>query len=157
MQLSTRHMIALTAAIIFAPLSSAISQQPGKPPVIVSRFDACTFFAKAELEAAVGYPLGPSKRGRNEPSCRFPNTRGTVTVRVGDRVTAQEFDELRQQIGAQAEPVRGVGDRAYFWGPRLYVGVGTEQLVLTVSTEQLTPQLRAGLTSLGRLGATRLR
>ena len=138
--------------------SSSIDVQPGAPPVIASNVDPCTFFSKAELESACGVPYGPPKKGRDEPSCRFYNSNtGSVTVRAGEQVSQQDFDALREQIGAEAERVSGIGESAYFWGPKLYVRNNGRQLVIYVSTDQLTPQLRTALTTLGKLGAPRLR
>ena len=138
--------------------SSSLDVQPGAPPVIATNADPCTFFSKVELESAFGVPYGPPKKGRNEPSCRFYNsTTGSVTVRAGEQVSAQEFDALREQIGAEAERVSGIGESAYFWGPKLYVRNNGRQLVIYVSTDQLTAQLRTALTTLGKLGAPRLR
>ena len=137
---------------------SPLDVQPGAPPVIATNADPCTFFAKAELESAFGVPFGPPKKGRGEPSCRFYNSNtGSVTVRAGEAVSKADFDALRQQIGAEAEPVSGIGESAYFWGPKLYVLASGRQLIIYVSTDQLTPQLRTTLTSLGKLGAPRLR
>jgi hypothetical protein len=138
--------------------SSSIDVQPGAPPVIATNVDPCTFFSKAELELAFGVPFGPPKKGRNEPSCRFYNSNtGSVTVRAGEQVSQQDFDAVREQIGAEAERVSGIGESAYFWGPKLYVRNNGRQLVIYVSTDQLTPQLRGVLTTLGMLGASRLR
>ena len=138
--------------------SSSLDVQPGAPPVVATNADPCTFFSKAELESAFGVPYGPPKKGRNEPSCRFYNSNtGSVTVRAGEQVSAQDFDALREQIGAEAERVGGIGESAYFWGPKLYVRNNGRQLVIYVSTDQLTPQLRTALTTLGKLGAQRLR
>ena len=138
--------------------STSIDLQPGTPRVVATNVDPCTFFSKAELESAFGVPFAPPRKGRGEPSCRFynPNT-GSVTVRAGETVSKADFDALRQQIGAEAEPVSGIGESAYFWGPKLYVLGSGRQLIIYVSTDQLTPQLRAALTALGKLGAPRLR
>ena len=137
---------------------SSLDVQPGAPPVIATNADPCTFFTKAELESAFGVPFGPPKKGRGEPSCRFYNSNtGSVTVRAGEAVSKTDFDALRQQIGAEAEPVSGIGEGAYLWGPKLYVLGSGRQLIIYVSTDQLTPQLRTALTSLGMLGAPRLR
>ncbi|HKP16505.1 MAG TPA: hypothetical protein VJT85_10570 [Gemmatimonadaceae bacterium] len=137
---------------------SSIDVQPGAPPVIGTNVDPCTFFSKAELESAFGVPFAPPKKGRGEPSCRFYNSNtGSVTVRAGETVSKADFDALREQIGAETERVSGIGESAYLWGPKLYVLNNGRQLIIFVSTDQLTPQLRATLTSLGRLGAPRLR
>jgi hypothetical protein len=138
--------------------SSSVGVQPAAPPVIATNVDPCTFFSKGELESAFGVRFGPPKRGRDEPSCRFYNsTTGSVTVRAGEQVSVRDFDALREQIGAEAERVSGIGESAYFWGPKLYVRGNGRQLVIYVSTDQLTPQLRTALITLGRLGASRLR
>ena len=141
-----------------APSTSSTDVQPGNPPVIATNLDPCTFFSKQELESAFGVPFAPPKKGRGEPSCRFYNSNtGSVTVRAGEMVSKADFDALRQQIGAEAEPVSGIGESAYLWGSKLYVLNNGRQLVLYVSTDQLTPQLRTALVSLGKLGASRLR
>jgi len=44
-----------------AQSASASGPQPGSPPANTSNVDPCTFFTKAELESAVGYPLGPER------------------------------------------------------------------------------------------------
>ena len=142
----------------FSSASPSTDVQPGAPPVIATNVDPCTFFSKAELELAFGVPFGPPKKGRDEPSCRFYNSNvGSVTVRAGEQVSQQDFAAVREQIGAEAERVSGIGESAYFWGPKLYVRNYGRQLVIYVSTDQLTPQLRGALTTLGMLGASRLR
>ena len=141
-----------------APSSSTSGAQPGAPPANTSNVDPCTFFTKAELEAAVGYPLGPAKRVRGEPTCRFPNsTRGTVTVRAGDLVTPAQFDSLKLYTGPDIEPVSSIGDKAFLWGARIYALAGNRQLMVNLDMHELTPDVRTTLTSLARLGVTRLR
>ena len=141
-----------------APSASASGVQPGSPPANTSNVDPCTFFTKAELESAVGYPLGPAKPGRGEPTCRFPNpTRGTVTVRAGDLVTPAQFDSLKLYTGTDIEPVSGIGDKAFLWGARIYVLSGNRQLMVNLDKHDLTPEVRATLTSLGKLGVPRLK
>jgi len=137
---------------------SASASQPGSPPSSRSNVDPCTFFTKAELESAVGYPLGPAKPGRGEPTCRFPNpTRGTVTVRAGDLVTPAQFDSLKLYTGTDIEPVSGIGDKAFLWGARIYVLSGNRQLMVNLDKHDLTREVRATLTSLGKLGVPRLK
>ena len=141
-----------------APSASSPGAQPGAPPANTSNVDPCTFFTKAELESAVGYPLGPAKPGRGEPTCRFPNpTRGTVTVRAGDLVTPAQFDSLKLYTGPDIEAVSGIGDKALLWGARIYVLSGNRQLMVNLDKHELTPEVRAILMSLGKLGVPRLR
>lgn len=141
-----------------APSSPPSGVQPGSPPASSSNVDPCTFFTKAELESAVGYPLGPAKAVRGEPTCRFPNpTRGTVTVRAGDLVTPAQFDSLKLYTGPDIEPVSGIGDKAFLWGARIYVLSGNRQLMVNLDKHELTPDVRTTLTSLAKLGVTRLK
>lgn len=146
----------LVQPAIAAP--SVSGAQPGSPAASTSNVDPCTFFTKAELESAVGYPLGPAKPVRGEPTCRFPNpTRGTVTVRAGDLVTPAQFDSLKLYTGPDIEPVSGVGDKAFLWGARIYALSGNRQLMVNLDKHELTPDVRATLTSLAKLGVPRLR
>ena len=121
--------------------------------------DPCTFFSKAEIESAFGVTFGAPKRSTTiaGPSCMFysANT-GTVSVRAGEVVTPAQFDSLRTGLGNSAEPVSGIGQAAFFWVGRLYVLNNGQQLIVSVSGE-MTPQFRAALIKLGRLGAPRLR
>ena len=141
-----------------AQSAASSGKQQGSPQAARSNVDPCTFFTKAELESAVGYPLGPAKPGRGEPTCRFPNpTRGTVTVRAGDLVTPAQFDSLKLYTGTDFEPVSGVGDKAFLWGARIYVLSGNRQLMVNLDKHDLTPEVRTTLTSLGKLGVPRLK
>jgi hypothetical protein len=124
-----------------------------------TEIDPCTFFSKAEIEAAFGFPYGPPKKSSTfaGPSCMFysPNT-GTISIRAGEAKTRAQFDSLRTALGENAEPVSGVGQAAFFWVGHLYVFNNGRELVVSVSGER-TPQIRASLIKLGRLGAPRLR
>ena len=150
MRLLTGFAVAITLGASGPP--------PGSPPANRSDVDPCTFFTKGELESAVGYPLGPAKRVRGEPTCRFPNpTRGTVTVRAGDLVTPAQFDSLKLYTGSDIEPVSGIGDKAFLWGARIYALAGNRQLMVNLDKHELTPDVRTALTALAKLGVTRLR
>jgi hypothetical protein len=138
--------------------STPLDAQPGKPPVIETNADPCTFFSKAEIEAAFGVPFAPPKKGRNEPNCRFYNSStGSVTITAGVPSTRAQFDSTRMFIGPEVEPVSGIGETAYLWGTKLYVLNNGRLLIIYVSTDPLTPKIRTALTSLGKLGAPRLR
>ncbi len=123
--------------------------------------DQCTFFSRAELEAAFGLTLRPGQSRTGEPACDFEsNDRRRVTVSVGPphSVSVQEFNELRETIGPEAEPVSGIGDAAFFWWARIYVTTGNRQLTISRENEaKPTPELRAALTSLAKTGVARLK
>ena len=136
-------------------LGAASSASQGAP------VDQCTFYSKAELESAFGLTLGDGKARTGEPACDFETRDGRrVTVSVGPThsVSVQEFNELRETIGPEAEPVSGIGDAAFFWGARIYVTTANRQLTISRENEaEVTPALRAALTSLARTGVSRLR
>ena len=144
--------------------STTITLAIGAAALLVQAFgtsdiDPCTFFSKAEIEAAFGLPYGPPKKGNSTfagPSCMYysPNT-GTISIRAGEAVTRAQFDSFRAALGDKAEPVSGVGETAFFWVGHFYVLDKGRQLVVSVSGE-LTPQWRAALIKLGKLGAPRL-
>ena len=64
---------------------------------------------------------------------------------------------MKLYTGSDIEPVSGVGDQAFLWGARIYVLSGGRQLMVNLDKHDLTPEVRATLTSLGKLGAGRLR
>ena len=140
--------------------SSSTAQTPATDSAASSAkpADPCTFITRDELQSALGYTLEPGVRTQGEPSCRFASSSGdTVIIALPTaNVTEADFNSWRQMAGASAEPVTGVGDAAYFWGPRLYVRVGAKTFTISIADKDLTPQLRAGLTTLGQTGAARI-
>lgn len=145
---STIMTLVLTTAL-FARSNDMTGEAPPDP---------CTFFSKAELQSAFGHPYGPPKKGSTMagPTCMFysPNT-GTISVRAGEVLTRAQFDSFPAALGNAAEPVSGVGERAFLYRGHLYVFSKGRQLVVSVSGE-LTPKWRAALIKLGKLGAPRL-
>ena len=86
----------------------------------------------------------------------YSRNTGTISIRAGEVVNRAQFDSLRTALGDKAVPVNGVGETAFFWVGHFYVLNKGRQLVVSVSGE-LTPQWRAALIKLGKLGAPRLR
>ena len=136
--------------------ASAMDVQAGATPATRQGGDPCTFFSKAEIESAFGFPFGPPKKTA-QPACMFysQNT-GTISIRFGDPVTRAQFDSLPMALGTSAEPVSGIGDTAFFYAGTLFVFSKGRQLIVGVSGE-LTPPIRAAVIKLGKLGAGRLR
>jgi hypothetical protein len=120
--------------------------------------DPCAFFTTEDLGAAFGRVFAPGKATPGEPSCTFETTTGeSVSIALPTApVSDAEFNSWKQMAGAQADAVSGIGDAAYFWGPRLYVRVGTRTFTISVADKELTPEIRDALTKLGRLGASKL-
>ena len=156
-------ILALACVATSACSKSDSSSAAQTPSVAVSdsakSIDPCTFLTKEDLQSALGYTLEPGAPTQGEPSCRFVSSSGdTVTIAMPTaNVTEADFNSWRQMAGPSAEPVTGIGDAAYFWGPRLYVRVGVKTFTISITAKELTPQLRAGLTALGQSGAAKLR
>ena len=143
--------------------------------------DACTFFTRAELEERLGWELREGEREeqpggtqcdfempagmyitRTFPNPPLPQSVGFSSINVNTHgSTAATFDEFRQQLGADAEEVPGIGDGAYFYGrDMLYVRVGNRGFSLRIYTNASSDadwaKVREVMLDLARLGASRL-
>jgi hypothetical protein len=142
-----------TAQVPSATPSAAPAQSPPKST------DPCTFLTEKDLESALGYVFTTGKPTQGEPSCTFTATSGdSVIVAIPTAsVSDAEFNSWKQMAGADAEPVSGVGDAAYFWNSRLYIHSGNRTATISVVDRDVTPELKAGLRKLGEMAASRLR
>jgi hypothetical protein len=140
--------------------SSATDVQPGVAATTQGDVDPCTFFSKAEIEKAFGARFGPPKKKDNPfagPMCLLPGTTtGAISIRAGEAVGRAQFDSLPMMLREHAERLSGLGESAFLYNTTLYVFNNGRQLVVSASGA-MTPQLRAALLTLGRLGAPRLR
>jgi hypothetical protein len=143
--------------------------------------DACTFFTRAELEEQLGWELrdGELEEQPGGTECEFEVPPGMYVTRTFENPplpqsvgfsgitvnthssTAANFNEFRQQLGAAAEEVPGIGDGAYFYGPdMLYVRVGNRGFSLRIYADAASDadraKVREVLLALARLGAARL-
>lgn len=145
--------------------------------------DSCTFFAKGDLETALGRQLRdgdpqsvPEGAGS---SCVFKKQLGrdaTRTFAVPALPAAVAFGsvtistspadpeavaQIRRLDPAAFDDVPGLGDDAYFLGPNLlHVRVGNRSFSARIDPEARSPEeqaeLRKVLVSLGRQGVSRL-
>ena len=150
----------LTIAACSKGDSSSTAQTPAADSAASSAksADPCNFLTKDDLQSALGYTLEAGVQTQGEPSCRFVSSSDdTVTIALPTaNVTEADFNSWREMAGASAQPVTGVGDAAYFWGPRLYARVGVKTFTISIAARDLTPELRSGLTTLGQTGAARI-
>lgn len=120
--------------------------------------DACTLVSNDEIGTAAGTTVR-SSRPRQVPDgseCQYQTGAGFAVTIVISPVEAKDFAELRDLFGAEAQPVAGVGDAAYFLGnERLYVRVGRQQLVVTRGSEA-DATFRDVLLAIARLAVPRL-
>ena len=144
--------------------------------------DACTFFAKAELENALGIGLRDgepqSVAEPNESSCRFRRQLGRDATRTFPNplpasagftsltISASPADpaavaEIRELDPGAFEDVPGLGDDAYYLGPALlHVRVGQRGFSIRIepeaSSEGDRAKVREAMIALARAGASRL-
>ena len=92
--------------------------------------DPCGIVTKEELEAALGFSLGPGQPGTGaigdaecayrSPSDQTPGTMPNVTVAVfRSRLARTTYDGLRESASPSATDVAGLGDKAY-----VFIGAG---------------------------------
>lgn len=142
--------------------------------------DACAFFARDELEKAVGWELrqGEAKDVSAGSSCEFEAQTAAYATRTypnpalppaagfsGATITvyparADSFAQGKVMPGATAKP--GLGDDAYFNGPNfLHVRVGDRAFSVRLYVNEPgpagRPKLEALMQQLGTSGAARLR
>lgn len=145
--------------------------------------DACTFFARAELESAIGSELREgepqSVADQSESSCRFRKQLGSKAARTFpdpalpgslgfDSVTVstssadpEAVAEIRKLDPAAFEDAPGVGDDAYFLGPALlHVRVGNRGFSLRINPDPQSlddqAKVREVMLALAKTGASRL-
>jgi hypothetical protein len=143
--------------------------------------DACTFFAKADLESAVGWELREAEpenvpdgsvcnfdiqRGidttRTFPNPALPRSIGFSSVVIGISAADPEaVAEIRQLDPAAFEDVAGLGDDAYYLGPNLlHVRVGDRSFSVRInsdaSSEADVAKVRAVILALARSGVSKL-
>ena len=88
--------------------------------------------------------------------CLYQTRAGFAFRIVISAVDPKDFDELRGLFGAEAKPVAGVGDAAYFLkNERIYVRVGRQQFVASRGDGDV--KFREALLALAKLAVPRLR
>ena len=126
---------------------------------VQARNDPCTFFTKAELEAAFGYTLQPARPDATKQLCSF-NGRNNPSITISiptEATTAEDFNLFISTIGEEAEKISGVGDAAFLWMSRMYVRVGTRSVTIGAGEDKASPKVRGVLIALGKTAATRLK
>lgn len=141
--------------------------------------DACTFFSRNELEAAVGWELryGVPKDVSAGSSCGFetqpaayakrsypnpalPESVGFSAITITTHPSqADTFAQGHETPGSEAVP--GLGNDAYFNGPNLlHVRVGNRGFSVRIYTDARAPpdvaRVRSMMLALARTGASRL-
>ena len=162
--------------------AATVGAGPDSATAAVEVPDACTFFAKAELEAAIGSELKDGERQSvpsPESQCEFERQLGSRATKTfanpaipasvgftGVTVSTSPADpeavaQVRELDPAAFEGVPGLGDDAYYLGPSLlHVRVGGRSFSLRINPEASSPEdqarVREVMLSLAQAGASRL-
>jgi hypothetical protein len=117
--------------------------------------DACGLLSRGEVESTAGVRVnagtGVTTKGGNS-SCAYRLQTASaqyvgVIVQTGG---AADFDKAAQQLGSAAEPLQGVGERAFVATDTVYALKGNRLLILTVSTTQPPPARKQAAINLSR-------
>jgi hypothetical protein len=108
--------------------------------------DPCALVTRADAEAVLGATLGEPERQTTGPfeTCIYGDDAGNyVQVQVSENVyTESTFDDAMkaaaEQVDIEAEPVSGLGDKAYWLVGVLWVQKGDVTLDILVQTPELT-------------------
>ncbi len=103
--------------------------------------DACGLVSRSEVESAAGTAVNPgdgvtTKAGTSSCAYRLRNNTTQYVGVVVQTPGAPNFERASQQVGGAAEPVPGVGERAFIVTDTLFALKGNRLLILTVSTSQ---------------------
>lgn len=116
------------------------------PQASGGELDPCELLTTEEAEASLGVSFGEPERQTVGPfeTCIYADESGNyVQVQVSDSVyTGSSFDDAMQgaaeQLDIEAEPVSGLGDKAYLLAGVLWVQKGDVSLNVLVQTPELT-------------------
>lgn len=108
---------------------------------------ACGLLTRNEVESAAGVTVNPgdgvtTKGGTSSCAYRLRNNTVQYVGVIIQSPGGANFDGAAQQLGAAAEPISGVGDRAFVAKDTVYALKGDRLLILTVSTSQPEPARR---------------
>ena len=116
------------------------------PQASGGEIEPCALVTQADAEEILGVSLGEQERQTVGPfeTCIYGDVTGNyVQVQVSDAVyTESTFDDAMQaaaeQVDIEAEPVSGLGDKAYWLAGVLWVQKGDVSLNFLVQTPGLT-------------------
>ena len=153
-------ILAASAATWWMDGVGPLKTTPVRAELIQAKQDPCTFFTKAELEAAFGYALQPARPDAGIPSCTFNGRNNpSITISIDPKgTTVRDFNDLMEiAAGEEAEKISGIGDAAFVWMSRMYVRVGTRSVTIGAGLDKASPKVREALVTLGKTAAARLR
>jgi hypothetical protein len=150
----------LTATMLAHAGPAAASAQ-SKPGAASQARTACSLITPQEIAGITGGRIGDGEPQAvpEGTECRFRSSDGNwVHVALGP-LDAKTFASVRRLLGAQAEPLAGVGDEAFFWGNvRVHVRVGTHSLTIGLArNDEGNAKTKEQVLALAKLGAARLR
>ena len=144
----------MAIAIWTAAIPTSHAQQNGS-----TLPDACALLTEEEIGTAIGTTVRSSQpRSVPEGSECLYQTRADIMLKISvSPVSAQDFDELRELFGVDAEVVPDLGDAAYYLeNDRIYMRVGMLQFVVNRG-EPGDASFREALLTMARIAEPRLK
>lgn len=135
-----------TATLAGTPSAGETQTPAATAQPAAGALDPCALVTQADAEAVVGASLGEAERQTVGPfeTCIYSDDAGNyVQVQATDDVYTQDtFDDAMKAAAAEldieAEPVSGLGDKAYWLAGVLWVQIGDASLNFLVQTPELT-------------------
>lgn len=137
-----------TASVAPAPTAGAAASQPASPPVVAGSTgpggggigDPCSLLTQAEVDAAVGQPLGQGKSTIAHLDCAWSSSDfgANVYLTVGDWTSVKSAASAN---GGAPAAIAGLGDEAATAsgnnGSLVYVRKGTNGFLLIIDGPQV--------------------
>ena len=117
--------------------------------------EACGLLSRSEVESAAGVPVNAgdgvtTKGGTSSCAYRLTTNRAHYVGVIIQPGGVPNFESASQQLGSAAEPISGVGERAFVAKDTVYALKGDRLLILTVSTTQPEPTRRQAAVTLSQ-------
>ncbi|MDQ3980366.1 MAG: hypothetical protein M3314_12560 [Actinomycetota bacterium] len=105
---------------------------------------ACGLLSRTEVESVAGVSVNPgdgvaTKGGTSSCAYRVRNNTAQYVGVIVQTEGGTNFENTSQALGGAAEPLPGVGERAFVAKDTVYALKGGRLLILTVSTTQPEP------------------
>lgn len=137
----------------------AASSNTTTPGVTVAAGRACEVVTKAEVEAAIGTPVGAgqSSGGGATAACKYElqGTTQSVIVAITASTDPQDFQDAKAAI-PNAQPVPNINAESFVAGGRAFVLKGNTLGIVAVNLERPDPALSDAARKLAQAAAGRL-
>jgi hypothetical protein len=153
-------VVALTMIVANLSVFGAGGREIAQSPAT----DACGLFTLEEAGKALGRTFRrarPDQQPGGTTCSLSGGTEGSIVLALSPAASKKNFDDFRKLLaeqGEKVEPVKGVGDEAFYWGDRIQVLTGTKMLVIyNGDSTQPSAKVRADILTLAKLAVPKLK